>query len=383
MEKMKKVSEKQAAADFEVEGKGVEVRLLRALVMGSRRSDEIQLLLDSQAKGKADYQALAFALADLSLTEARARDTFEGLKRHQARLQEALGRPVGIKAATLDYLELIERALGLNPEEQTLSYSQLAQMAFSDHLTGLPNYRYFTRRFADEIKRAQRYHHLVSLIFLDIDHFKRFNDRFGHPAGNQALEWLAGVLRGEARETDLCVRYGGEEFAVIMPETSKPEAMEVAERIRAAVESGAVPLEDAAPQSITVSQGVATFPVDAGDLDSLLKAADQALYAAKNGGRNRVCVFTPPNKVVLRYAAPAGTHSVQVVGDFNGWNRKAFRMERLADGDFSIGYNMAPGIYAYKFFVNGERFVPDPACKESAPDGYGGLNSILRVSEGE
>ncbi len=369
--------------DFSAEGGQVEVKLIRSLALGGKRSAEIQLLLNSQANGKADYESLALTLADLSVPEERARRSFELLSAHQNRLQRRLGRHVGIKTAALDYLENLETALHLQEDEQALTYNQLAQMAFYDHLTGLPNFRAFSSRFSDEMRRAGRYRHLVSLVMLDIDFFKKFNDSFGHPAGNRALEHLAAILSSQVRDTDVVGRYGGEEFALLLPETTKREALELAERVRRAVESSPVDLEEAGPQRLTVSLGLATFPRDARGEEALLAGADAALYQSKKEGRNRVTEFRPDGSIQLRFQPghPESTQSLHVVGDFNDWERDADPMQRQADNSFSIRLALAPGRYEYKFVVNGEWFVADPNCPDSVDDGYGGRNSVMHVSE--
>src|SRR6185503_4828035 len=148
---------------------------------------------------------------DLSIASREARATFDRLRVHQQEMAAKLGRPVKVKAAALDLLEGLDPAPGAGEEESDLTYDQLVQMAFHDHLTGLANFRFFTRRLKQEVQRAARYKHLLSLIMLDIDHFKRFNDRFGHAAGNLMLAHVGAILREEARETDLPARYGGEE----------------------------------------------------------------------------------------------------------------------------------------------------------------------------
>jgi diguanylate cyclase (GGDEF)-like protein len=367
--------------DFKIEGRDVEVKLLRSLALGGKRSVEIQLLLDSQVGGKADYQALSLLLADLSVPQERARVTFEKLREHQIRLKESIGRPVGIKTAAMDYLENLERALNLKDDEQALTYSQLAQIAFQDHLTGLSNYRYFMRRFQEEIKRADRYRHLLSVLMLDLDHFKRFNDTYGHPAGNKALEMIANMLRSQVRETDLVARYGGEEFAIILPETTKYEALDLANRIRVRVESSTIELPDAAPQRVTVSAGLATYPRDARSAEALLASADEALYASKHAGRNRVSTFTPASIAQFVYVPdnPNSTSAISVVGDFNGWNKNADPLLYTNDGRFTLSIPLAPGRYAYKFVVNNEWYIFDPRANEFAHDGYGGKNSLLVV----
>ena len=369
--------------DFKSEGRKVDVRLLRALAMGGNRSVELQLLIDSQAAGKPDYQALSLLLGDLSVPAPLARDTFEGLLNHQRRMRHGLGRMVGIKTAAMDFLENIERALNVKDDEYALTYSQLAKMAFHDHLTGLANFRYFSTRFHEEVKRAGRYRHLTSLAMLDIDFFKQFNDKHGHPAGNKAIEQVASILRSEVRETDLVARYGGEEFALILPETTKYEAHELAERIRTGIEKQPIELPDGqGPQNLTVSLGLATYPRDAHNAEALLAAADGALYLSKHSGRNRVSLFTPPSSAHFSYIPDnaGAAQSIAVVGDFNGWIKKADPLEKGADGHFSLTLQLAPGNYAYKFVVNGEWYIADPRCTQFVHDGYGGKNSVLVVN---
>jgi diguanylate cyclase (GGDEF)-like protein len=375
------MAKSETLMDFKNEGRDVEVKLLRALALGGKRSVEIQLLLDSQVDGKADYQALSLLLGDISVPEERARVTFERLRAHQTRMKTALARAVGVKTAAMDYLENIERALNLKDDEQALTYSQLAQIAFQDHLTDLANFRYFMRRFTEEIKRADRYKHLLTVVMLDLDHFKRFNDSFGHPAGNRALEHVAQLLRAQVRETDLVARYGGEEFAMILPETTKTEAYELSQRIRAKIESSKVELPDTEAKTVTVSVGLATYPRDARNAESVLAGADEALYASKRAGRNCVNMFTPSTAAQFSYSPEnaGSTHTIAVVGDFNGWNKLSDVMERSNDGKFSLRLPLAPGRYAYKYVVNNEYYIVDPQCAEFLQDGYGGRNSIVIV----
>jgi diguanylate cyclase (GGDEF)-like protein len=375
------MSKSQTTTDYKNEGRLIEAKLLRALALGGKRSVEIQLLLDSQLDAKANYQALSLLLGDISVPEDRAKATFEGVRAHQQRMKSSLGRAVGIKTAAMDYLENVERVLNLKDDEQALTYSQLAQIAFQDHLTGLANFRYFLRRFNEEIKRADRYRHLVTLAMVDLDHFKRFNDTHGHLSGNRALEHIAQLLRAQVRETDLVARYGGEEFAIILPETTKNEAFDLSQRIRATIESNAVELPDAAPQQVTVSIGLATYPRDARNADTVLAGADEALYASKHEGRNRVSVYTPSTAAHFLYTPdnPDSTHAMAVVGEFNGWNKNSDPMERHPDGRFTLRLPLAPGRYAYKYVVNNEYYIVDPRASEYLQDGYGGRNSIVVV----
>ncbi len=159
---------------------------------------------------------------------------------------------------------------------------EVQRMAETDPLTELANRRVFEAALERELARASRSGQHVSLLILDADHFKEYNDRFGHRAGDGLLQSLARALVEHSRAFDTVARYGGEEFAVILPECSAEEARSVAERLRL-VASG---LEGRAP--VTLSGGVATYPVHAGDGASLIEAADEALYEAKRAGRDRL-----------------------------------------------------------------------------------------------
>jgi diguanylate cyclase (GGDEF)-like protein len=168
-------------------------------------------------------------------------------------------------------------------------YDRLERDATTDSLTGLANRRSFRHTLANEVDRAERYGHRLSLLLLDIDHFKTVNDSFGHAAGDQALRRVGKVILAQIRRIDFPARCGGEEFAVIMPHTEKGFASGVAERLRHAFEVARL-LEHDRERRVTVSIGVASFPEDASDMDTLIEAADNALYRAKGAGRNRVVV---------------------------------------------------------------------------------------------
>jgi len=164
------------------------------------------------------------------------------------------------------------------------------EAAFTDHLTGLANRRRFERQLEREVARMERYGHPFSLLMIDIDSFKDLNDSFGHDAGDEAIRRLSKVLREGTRGIDLAARIGGEEFAVLLVETSKEGGFEVAERLRSAIKV----LEIPEARHITASFGVAECPTDAQTAAGVLKAADVALYEAKRNGRDRVVAIEPP-----------------------------------------------------------------------------------------
>jgi diguanylate cyclase (GGDEF)-like protein len=163
-------------------------------------------------------------------------------------------------------------------------YERQQQLALTDSLTGCMNRRSFEMQLERDLRLATRMRQPVSLIMLDIDHFKRVNDSFGHDAGDAALRFLADVLRDELRGVDTAARYGGEEFAVILPQANLEGALIVAERLRARIETTEIPEIG----HITASLGIATFPLHANSRAQLVSTADQALYEAKHEGRNRI-----------------------------------------------------------------------------------------------
>lgn len=166
---------------------------------------------------------------------------------------------------------------------------KLEHQARTDMLTGLNNRRHFFELAGQELTRSRRHGKPFSLLMLDLDNFKSVNDTYGHHIGDVALQMLSGVATRTLREIDILGRLGGEEFAGLLPETTGTQALEVAERLRLAVERAAVTLEDGSPLYVTVSIGIASLQTADVDVDTVLKRADAALYQAKHSGRNRVC----------------------------------------------------------------------------------------------
>lgn len=200
-------------------------------------------------------------------------DAFEP-REFSGRERLALALLAKIAALALQKYELIE---------------QMRTLAITDDLTGVYNHRYLNERLGQEIARASRLGHPVSVIMLDIDHFKKYNDANGHEAGDTALRQIASILKDGVRASDVVARYGGEEFLLILPDTPKDVARVVAERIRRIVEDTQFEGEQAIPgKKLTISAGVATWPEDCEDAACLVRNADDALYEAKRMGRNRV-----------------------------------------------------------------------------------------------
>jgi diguanylate cyclase (GGDEF)-like protein len=174
-------------------------------------------------------------------------------------------------------------------KEIRLLNAELEQLALTDYLTNLYNRRYFMQRGAEEFKRVSRYSQPLALLMLDIDEFKKINDTNGHEAGDLALQRVAAALKSSLREIDILGRIGGEEFAVLLPNTLLPAAILLAERIRQSIANMLFQMPGGVLNgTLTISIGVATFTDEMSGIDDLLRNADAALYSAKNSGRNCV-----------------------------------------------------------------------------------------------
>jgi diguanylate cyclase (GGDEF)-like protein len=171
---------------------------------------------------------------------------------------------------------------------QLVARARLEWMATYDALTGVYNRRFVLEQLQRLVKMARRYDQPFGVVLLDVDHFKRVNDRRGHAAGDEVLQTVCAVTRRCIRDVDVLGRYGGEEFLVLLPNADREEAVAVAERIRGAVRAARAPVAGD-PLRVTVSLGVSVPAPGVEDAASLIAAADAALYAAKRGGRNRVC----------------------------------------------------------------------------------------------
>lgn len=233
--------------------------------------------------GPALYSDLLYVVSHCYFVPDLAADLWHLLLAHKFRMSERLGRNIRITVATLDYLSNIagaETSFTLMSEEHV---AEIVTRSMRDGMTGLFNNTTFHELLELELVRQRHSGEVAALILLDIDDFKVINDRFGHPEGDRVIVALAGTLRKETREADLCCRIGGEEFAVILPATDSREATLMAERIlRGARE---IQYEDLGP---TISAGVATCEGPAQTATDLVQRADQALYQAKRAGKNRV-----------------------------------------------------------------------------------------------
>ena len=185
-------------------------------------------------------------------------------------------------------LEQLEQRQELIIEERT---RELEHLATHDPLTRIYNRNALNHRLEQEFERSIRYQHVLSLLMLDLDHFKKVNDSFGHQVGDQVLSMVAEVVSEEVRKTDMVARFGGEEFVVLLPETTVGQASDLAERIRKRIAQQTIETRTGMEIMVSTSIGVAAYPQHARSRDSLLQCVDEAMYRAKHQGRNQVVVY--------------------------------------------------------------------------------------------
>ncbi|GMR05226.1 MAG: hypothetical protein BMS9Abin24_020 [Thermodesulfobacteriota bacterium] len=197
-------------------------------------------------------------------------------------------KPEVFNGEDLKLLMTVSEHVALALENARL-YRETKLMAITDGLTGLYNHRFFMKRLHEEVERTKRYGRPLSLIMLDIDFFKQYNDNNGHQMGDDLLRTIATLIKDNLRVMDFVARYGGEEFVILLSETGKQNALLTAEKVRRLVEDYPFPLQETQPEgNLTVSVGVASLNTDAADAEGLIKKADDAMYLAKDSGRNRV-----------------------------------------------------------------------------------------------
>ncbi|PIU67461.1 MAG: hypothetical protein COS84_04590 [Armatimonadetes bacterium CG07_land_8_20_14_0_80_40_9] len=240
----------------------------------------------------------------LLLNDAQSDSRFKLFSQQEKnKIRSLLCVPLIAQDQTLGVISLADKTSGENFTENDLRFfttiasqvataidnARLYELAITDELTNLYIYRYFRQRLDNEIKRSRRYFFPLALIILDIDHFKRVNDTYGHQCGDFVLKELAKIIKEEVREVDISCRYGGEEFTVILPETDLEGASTLAERLRESVEEHSF-LFKKQLLKITISLGVAELSPSLSGIEELINLADIALYQAKEGGRNKVVV---------------------------------------------------------------------------------------------
>jgi diguanylate cyclase (GGDEF)-like protein len=256
-------------------------------------------LLDGIAKLEsryhdAVYSELLYLLSHLRFEPQEARGHWDRILEHRESTRGPGGEPVDVRVALVSYFVEVNRKLH-NPKiiEMKL-FERTRDGAYRDDLTGLHNYRMFRECLDQEVQQTDRSSSPLSLVMLDIDDFKRYNDTHGHEAGNAVLSELARVLATVLRKSDLAARYGGEEFVLLLPATTKTAARAVAERARQAVRKRLL---------VTVSLGVSTYPADATNASELVRHADRAMYVAKTAGKDQVQLYGESRRSFERIGA--------------------------------------------------------------------------------
>jgi diguanylate cyclase (GGDEF)-like protein len=265
---------------------------------------EIMAGLEKESGAKV-YAVLLFILTQLDFAPGKAHEHWLRILRQWQDLNRRVPGKVDLRVAVLQYfLRSGQRKLH-NPAIVEIKILRKTQdSAIYDELTRLYNFRYFQDRVVSEVRRSARYDTPLSLMMIDADDFKSFNDANGHLAGNMALRRIATVLRKTVREVDVTARYGGEEFAILLPSTPKLAALKIGEKVRQAVEKAGIGRDETrAGRPLTVSIGVASLPGDAASAEELVDRADRALYIAKSIGKNCVKPFSDERREYTRLAA--------------------------------------------------------------------------------
>lgn len=222
-------------------------------------------------------------LVNHEFTPEESRQYWFKIENHMNEMSQLLRRPVGLRVALMDFFINQNRILN-NPMIIEISiYDEMLKNSLQDELTGVFNRRYFDRCLKREINRAKRHNHKISLFVFDIDNFKDYNDSWGHQAGDLVLAQVGDHLLESFRTEDVVCRYGGEEFAVIMPETDGKSILKVCERFQNSLKN--LNIEHG---PIRISGGISVFPVDANDPVNLFMKADRLLYLAKLKGKDRI-----------------------------------------------------------------------------------------------
>ncbi len=252
-----------------------------------------------EKEGIQAYSIIFHVLTHLDLEHDKAAECWHEVVAHREIMSTSLGREINLRTAICDYFCSINKSLK-NPKVVELHiFESKANISKYDYLTGLYTRGAFDGSLIREVARSKRHKTETSVLFFDIDDFKKINDIFGHIAGDLVLKKLSKLVMNEIRTEDIAARYGGEEIVIIFPETGKIKGLVVGERIREKVEQMEFEYEGH-PIQLTISGGLATFPADADNGANLVKCADDALYKAKSYGKNNIVLYSQDRRRYFR-----------------------------------------------------------------------------------
>ncbi len=249
--------------------------------------------------GKEAYPAILHVLTNLELGIDDAEKSWGEILTNLEFISAQLGRNVSLRTAIVDYFCSINKSLK-NPKLVEIHIFEKTNESYKfDSLTGLSTRAFFNEAISREISRAKRQLSDLSVLFFDLDDFKKVNDTYGHQAGDEVLKEVSKIILHEKRNEDIAARYGGEELVILMPDTGKVKALVLGERIREKVEGAGIIYEDK-PLEVTISGGLASYPIDSKNSQGLLKCADVALYDAKDAGKNNVVFYSQDKRRYIR-----------------------------------------------------------------------------------
>ncbi len=275
--------------------------VIQCINMNSKADTKFLHELDhiAQKVGDSVYSILLNVLTQLDFNDREAKNLWLEILDHRQRMVVTMNRPVNLATAVCDYMVEIKKTIFSPKVVEMKIFEEVNQASQFDFLTGLYNRVYFDKALNTEISRSQRMKKDCSLVFFDLDDFKKINDMFGHQAGDMVLKSAADLILREKRLTDIAVRYGGEEIILLLPDTSKAKAMNLATRIRQKMERSKL-VHQGRPIRQTMSGGVASFPLDTDVPEELIECADRALYRAKHKGKNKICLFSSDMRKAIR-----------------------------------------------------------------------------------
>lgn len=278
-----------------------------------------ELELMTQSEGDVIFPVLLNVFTQLDFDQVEAKGIWQGILKHRKEMSDSFKRQVNLLTAICDYFLTIKKSFNYPKVVELKVFEEANHFSKCDSLTGLYNRGYFEDSLSGEISRARRYDTEFSILFLDLDDFKKVNDTMGHLAGDYVLKKVANLIINEKREEDVVARYGGEELVVILPETNKVNTIIKAERIRKKIQDMSL-IFDGKKIQVSVSGGIATFPQDATEANKLIQCADQALYRAKAEGKNQICLYSIDKRQYVRVDF-AGEVKVQPLGKWVGQNQ--------------------------------------------------------------